>query len=90
MICRILSTLLLIAFAAGSAVGDESRRTITHEDLWLMPRVGAPAVSPDGRYAVVSVVGPAYDSDEQASHLWLITVDGSEPPRQLTFARGRP
>jgi len=89
MICRILSTLLLVAFTAGNAVGDESRRTITHEDLWLMPRVGTPAVSPDGRYAVVSVVAPAYDSDEQASHLWLITVDGSESPRQLTFARGR-
>ncbi len=87
MIYRIFLSVLLGVLTIGAAADDEVR-PITHEDLWLMPRVGAPAVSPDGRHAVVPVVTPAYDSDDQASHLWLLTVDGSVPPRQLTFASG--
>ncbi len=66
----------------------DTPRPITHEDLWLMPRVGAPVVSPDGQRAVVAVSRPAYDSDDQASHLWLIKTDNSSPPRQITFASG--
>ncbi len=73
---------LLLAHAANA-----EPRPMTHEDLWLMPRTGAPVVSPDGRLAVVSLTRPAYDSDEQRSNLWLLHVDGSEPPRQLTFTR---
>jgi hypothetical protein len=48
------------------------RRPITHEDLWLMPRVGAPAVSPDGRYAVFPVTRRPTTATEQATHLWLV------------------
>ena len=80
--------LLTLAFLAGSVLADNSLRPITHEDLWLMPRVGAPSLSPDGRLAVVSVQHPAYDSDDAESNLWLIHVDGSEDPRQLTFSSG--
>ncbi len=34
-------------------------RPITHEDLWLMKRPGALAVSPDGRWSVVAVSEPS-------------------------------
>ncbi len=30
-----------------------------------MPRVGAPAISPDGTWVVVGVVEPAYDEKQQ-------------------------
>jgi dipeptidyl aminopeptidase/acylaminoacyl peptidase len=79
--CPILCLALLLSPLVG---GELSRRPITHEDLWLMRRVGSPAPSPDGRWAVASVTVPAYDSKEQGSDLWLIAVDGSESPRQLT------
>lgn len=58
--------------------------TMTHEDLWLMPRVSAPVISPDGRLAVTTVVEPTYRTEDQRSDLWLIRTDGSQPPRQLT------
>jgi len=65
-----LLVLILGAFAVfAPPVAADSQRPITHEDLWLMPRVGSPEISPDGRWAVVVVARPAYDSDEQASHL---------------------
>lgn len=61
---------------------------ITHEDVWLMKRLGSPVVSPDGRRAVVSVVDPAYDRKDQVSDLWLVMVDGSTAPRRLTQTSG--
>ena len=65
----------------------QDRKPVTHEDIWLMPRVGAPAVSPDGRFAVFSVVEPSYEKDKQASDLWLVATDGKSPPRRLTQSR---
>ena len=81
-------TLLILVFFTAGVLADNALRPITHEDLWLMPRVGAPALSPDGRLAVISVHHPAYDSADAESNLWLIHVDGSEAPRQLTFSTG--
>ena len=52
---------VLSAFCFSAHAAD--RKTITHEDLWLMPRVGAPVTSPDGRFGVFSVVEPSYRAD---------------------------
>src|SRR5688572_25171254 len=40
-----------------------NKRIPTHEDIWLMKRLTAPQVSPDGRWLVLSVVEPAYDDN---------------------------
>lgn len=64
------------------------RRAITHEDLWLMPRVGAPATSPDGRYVAFPLVEPSYDKDEQVGDLWLVPGDGREAARRITSGKG--
>ncbi|MEK7409347.1 MAG: S9 family peptidase [Acidobacteriota bacterium] len=61
---------------------------ITHEDVWLMPRVGAPAVSPDGKWAVVSVQEPSYEDTKQVSDLWIVLANGAAPPRRLTSTKG--
>jgi dipeptidyl aminopeptidase/acylaminoacyl peptidase len=63
-------------------------RPITHEDVWLSKRIGSPAVSPDGRWAVFSVTEPAYDKEEQVSDLWLVPTNGSAAPRRLTSTAG--
>lgn len=73
----------MTALAVSSAQAAE-RRAIAHEDIWLLPRVGAPAVSPDGKLAVFSVTEPAYSNDQQISDLWLVTTDGTTAPRRLT------
>jgi dipeptidyl aminopeptidase/acylaminoacyl peptidase len=46
---------------------------------------GAPALSPDGRSAVVAVSRLDFDADDYTSQLWLLDTSGSEPPRQLTY-----
>jgi len=79
---------LLFAAALTSANAPAAQaRTITHEDVWLMPRVSAPAISADGRHAVVNVVEPAYDADSQVSDLWLVSTDGSGEPRRITASK---
>lgn len=76
--------LVLFAFAALLFAGSAP---ITHEDVWLMKRVGAPALSPDGQWVVFSVTEPAYEADKQVSDLWIVPADGSAPPRRLTASK---
>lgn len=82
----VLFSALLLLCAALQAQ-EPARRAITHEDVWLMKRVGTPAVSPDGTWVVFSVVEPAYEERDQSSDLWLARTDGSAAPRRLTWTR---
>jgi dipeptidyl aminopeptidase/acylaminoacyl peptidase len=81
--------LAAIGLACCAAAAQEpAKRPITHEDVWLMKRVGTPALSPDGRLVVVPVAEPAYDEKEKTSDLWLVAADGSATPRRITFTQG--
>ena len=53
-----------------------------------MKRVGAPAVSPDGRWVVFPVTEPAYDEKKEVADLWIVPADGSAKPRRLTSGKG--
>ena len=79
---RFVLALLVLSLNLGA-----QKRPITHEDVWLMKRVGAPAVSPDGKWAVVAVTEPSYDAAKTSSDLWIVPLDGSAPPRRLTSTR---
>ncbi len=74
---------LLIAASAFAQV----KQPLTHETLWLMKRVTAPVLSPDGKWVVLSVTEPSYDEKEQVSDLWIVPADGSAKPRRLTFSK---
>ena len=81
---------LIVACVTGAAIAApraQGKRPVTHEALWLMPRVGAPAPSPDGKWVVFSVVQPAYDERDQQSDLWMVATDGGAAPRRLTFTK---
>ncbi len=80
---KLLPFFLLLCSAAALA----AKLAPTHEALFLMKRVGAPAVSPDGKWVVTSVTEPAYDEKEQVSDLWLVPADGSAKPRKITFTK---
>jgi dipeptidyl aminopeptidase/acylaminoacyl peptidase len=80
--------LLLFASPLAAQQGTAGRHTITHEDVFLMKRIAAPAISPDGRWVVFSVTEPSYTDGDQVSDLWLVPVDGSAEPRRLTNTKG--
>lgn len=81
----LLAVACITAFASPALA--QQKRVITHEDLWLLPRVGAPVVSPDGKLAVFVVTEPAYKADEQSADLWIVPTDGSAAPRRLTSSK---
>ena len=80
----ISAVVLTTAAPLAAQPSASGRHTITHEDIFLMKRVGAPTLSPDGRWAVFSVTEPSYVEASQVSDLWLVATDGSAAPRRLT------
>ncbi|SDE64274.1 Dipeptidyl aminopeptidase/acylaminoacyl peptidase [Blastococcus fimeti] len=54
------------------------------DDLALLRTPGVPAVSPDGRMAVVAVERIDLEADEYRSQLWAVPTDGSAPARPIT------
>ncbi len=87
LFATLLALLAIGAATPAFAAADTSLRPITHEDLWLMKRISAPVLSPDGRLAVFTLAEPAYSEDDKASDLWLVAVDGSAPARRLTASK---
>jgi dipeptidyl aminopeptidase/acylaminoacyl peptidase len=83
LICSLLLAVALCPVRAEAAI----KRAPTHEDIWLMKRVGPPQVSPDGRWIVVSVAEPSYDDNTQLSDLWLIDTSARNSSRRLTSTR---
>ena len=65
----------------------QTKTPISHETMWQLKRVGAPAPSPDGKWVVFSLIEPAYDEKDQVSDLWIVPADGSAKPRRLTFTK---
>ena len=77
----------LVAISQSWADSHETLRPVTHEDVWLMKRLGTPVPSPDGKWAVVSVAEPSYEEDGDQSDLWVVATDGKSEPRRLTATK---
>jgi dipeptidyl aminopeptidase/acylaminoacyl peptidase len=82
--CILTLTAIFLLCSPGHA---QQKKPITHEAMWLLKRVGAPAVSPDGCWAIFSVTEPAYDEKEQVNDIWIVPMDGAKPARRLTSAK---
>lgn len=72
----------LLLMGAGSAVS--AARPITHQDVWLMPRVGPTTLSADGEHAVTLITEAAYDPALERADLWWVDPAGLRPSRRLT------
>jgi dipeptidyl aminopeptidase/acylaminoacyl peptidase len=89
-ISNTVAAALAVGLLAASAQGVQAaaKAPITHESLWMMKRVGAPAVSSDGKWVLFQVVEPAYEADKAVSDLWLVPAAGGAPPRRITNTKG--
>jgi dipeptidyl aminopeptidase/acylaminoacyl peptidase len=79
-----LWVLSFLSIATPSVAQAPIKKPLTHEALWMMKRVGAPTVSPDGKWVVYSVIEPSYEKDKSVSDLWLVPADGQKPPHRIT------
>ncbi|MBK8112576.1 MAG: hypothetical protein IPK46_20835 [Saprospiraceae bacterium] len=64
-----MQKLFLVAFwvltltAPGLA---QDLKPITHEEMWMMKRVGSPSLSPDGKWVIFSVLDPSYNEKNRS------------------------
>jgi len=54
------------------------------EDMQKLSRVGAPSVSPDGKWVAFTVVRSDVAKNRPVTNIWIVAAAGGEP-RQLTF-----
>src|SRR5689334_3885148 len=54
-------------------------RPMTAEDLWALPRVGAPEPSPDGCFVVLPVTRWEVERNESRTQLWRVPLADGEP-----------
>ena len=84
---RLALVFALASLASFAAAADHPRRPITAQDLWAIKRVGAPALSPDGRQAAYSVQEWSIEKNKPTAALWLTDV-ASATTRRLTAGTG--
>src|SRR5881392_2738556 len=73
----------LAILAAPLTAAAAAPHPLTIDDMRAIQRVGAPALSPDGKLAAYTVT--AYDMEENRGNadIWIVPVSGG-PPRRLT------
>jgi dipeptidyl aminopeptidase/acylaminoacyl peptidase len=81
---RSLCILFMLVIAAG-AVGNAGAETVpfTAERMWTLSRLGEPALSPDGKFAVLPVTHYDVAENKGYTDLWMLPTAGG-PARQLT------
>ena len=84
---RFALVLALASLAPVAAAADQPKRPITAQDLWAVKRVGAPALSPDGKWVAYSVQEWSIEKNKSTAALWLTDV-ASASSRRLTAGTG--
>jgi len=82
---RLLAAALAVLPVA--ALADTAPAPLTAETMWQLKRVGPPAISPDGKFAVYDVKRYDADNDKGDSDLYLVPTVGGKPQR-LTSSKG--
>jgi dipeptidyl aminopeptidase/acylaminoacyl peptidase len=77
---RALAVLPLLVLL-GSLPVQAQGRPITPTDLWSLGRVGAPALSPDGRRVAYTVTRFDLETYRSRTDVWLVPTAGGEPVR---------
>lgn len=80
---RLALCLLVLCTPIGAAGADP----LTADAMWRLKRLGAPAISPDGRLAVLPVTRFDIDKNQGDTDLWLIPTKPGKA-RQLTRDAG--
>jgi dipeptidyl aminopeptidase/acylaminoacyl peptidase len=75
-----LGLFMTIALGADGAAS----RPIVVEDLFRLPRISEPRISPDGKQVVYAQATVDLAANKTVSNIWIVPSDGSSPPKKLT------
>ena len=64
--------------------GSQDKTAFTAENLWQMRRIGAPAVSPDGKFSLVTLTSYDIEKNEPSTFIYLVDNESGEK-KQLSF-----
>ena len=76
----ILSCLSTVAAAQAPPTG----RALAIEDYYRVKSVGAPELSPDGRWAAFTVSTRVEETNGSTSEAWVVSTDGGSPARRVS------
>jgi dipeptidyl aminopeptidase/acylaminoacyl peptidase len=84
------TSILLAAAAAALAAAPALARPMTATDMHMMHRLGAPEVSPDGKWAVFTISDTDLDKNKRVNTLYLLdlTKPGAAPQPIAGAAKG--
>ena len=79
------AALLSAGSAGNSAVSAQAtRRPLVVEDFYRVKTVGAPSMSPDGRWVAFTVSTRIEATNAETSEAWLVPTDGSAAARRVS------
>lgn len=84
----IATLLLLLPRTARAEQPKPGKHSLTVEDVWKVKRLGAAAISPDGKWVAVEVTSHDMEENNSTSNLWLLSTDG-KTQRQLTTHKAK-
>jgi dipeptidyl aminopeptidase/acylaminoacyl peptidase len=76
----------LLVSAQSPAPSTPAKHGMTLDDLAKLMRVGAPQVSPDGKWIAYTLTHTDTEEDKSVTNLWMVSWDGKED-LQLTFGK---
>jgi dipeptidyl aminopeptidase/acylaminoacyl peptidase len=74
---------LSLSLGAAAQPAPDAARQLTAEKMWMLKRLADPAITPDGRAAIVPVTRYDIGENKGLTDLWLVPVAGGAA-RQLT------
>jgi dipeptidyl aminopeptidase/acylaminoacyl peptidase len=88
-----MSSPMIRLFAAAAVampavvLAQSAQAPLTPETMWQLKRVGAPAISPDGKLAVYPLTRFDAENDKGEADLFMVATSGGKPQR-LTSMKG--
>ncbi len=84
----IMKKIVFFILIASSFCAFGQKPAMSHESMWMLKKIGTPALSPTGKWVIYSRTETSYNPDEQTTDLWLAAADGSSEPRKITNSKG--
>jgi len=72
-------TIIFLILLPKLAVAQDEQRPITIDDIMALKSVGAPEISPDGKWVAYTVSSRDMDEDKRSSQIWVVPASGGDP-----------
>ena len=79
----IVLTLATILPAASQTAPSTTKHPFTFKDMMALKRIGAPSLSPDGKWVLFTAMDVNLDENKRTNHVWVVPIAGGDA-RPLT------